>query len=281
MNATVRLKRSLMLVTLTTLIWCGLPANGQNSNSGSNDTSKAQLANFDRFLDNHAEIAEQLRKDPSLVKNPEFREKHPALREYWQEHPEIREEISENPNAFMRQEERYDRHEEDRDGDIRHRQLASFDRFLDGHPEVAEQLRKDPSLVKNEEFREKHPALQEYWQQHPEVREEISENPNAFMKQEERFDRHEEDRDHDRDLDGFGHFLEGHSAIAQQLSRNPKLANSQEFVSSHPELQVYLDANPSVKHQLTENAGAVLTRVQPMNQNRAVKTFGTEPVPKQ
>ena len=39
------------------------------------------------------------------------------------------------------------------------RQLAGFDNFLDTHPEVAEQLRREPSLVNNEEFVENHPAL--------------------------------------------------------------------------------------------------------------------------
>src|SRR5260370_6601033 len=61
-------------------------------------------------------------------------------------------------------------------------QLAGFDNFLDSHPEVAEQLRRDPSLVNNQEFVENHPALQEYLQQHPEVREQISQNPNGFMR---------------------------------------------------------------------------------------------------
>src|SRR5580700_4493778 len=35
----------------------------------------------------------------------------------------------------------------DRDDDATRRQLAGFDKFLDSHPEVAEQLRKNPSLV--------------------------------------------------------------------------------------------------------------------------------------
>src|SRR5260370_29622861 len=68
-------------------------------------------------------------------------------------------------------------------------QLASFDSFLDSHPEVAEQVRQNPSLVNNEDFVEAHPALQQYLQQHPEIREQISQNPNGVMRQEQRFDR--------------------------------------------------------------------------------------------
>src|ERR1700733_9436251 len=62
----------------------------------------------------------------------------------------------------------------DRDDDATRRQLASFDAFLDSHPEVAEQLRKDSSLVNKPEFIAAHPQLQEYLQQHPEIRQELS-----------------------------------------------------------------------------------------------------------
>lgn len=246
-----------------------------------NDTTQRQLADMDHFLDGHPEIAEQLRKDPSLINNKEFVANHPTLQQWLQEHPGVREEVSENPNAFMRQEERYDRRE-DRyrgDRDTTRQELASMDRFLDSHSEIAEQLRKDPSLVNNAEFVANHPALQQYLQQHPGVREEITENPNAFMRQEQRYDRREDatsyrDRDRDRDrmttnlgdrdrdggeMSSFGEFLRGHSTVADQLSKDPTLANNKEFLASHPELQDYLKDHPGVQQQLTENPQAVMT----------------------
>src|SRR6202011_1311021 len=88
------------------------------------------------------------------------------------------------------------------DSDTTRRQLADFDRFLDGYPEVASQLRQDPSLVNNPEFVENHSQLQQYLQQHPEVSEEIKENPNAVMNREQRYERHDADsdrRDNDND----------------------------------------------------------------------------------
>jgi hypothetical protein len=87
------------------------------------------------------------------------------------------------------------------DNDTTRREVASFDQFLDSHPEISEQIRKDPSLVNNEEFVEKHPALHDYLQDHPRVREEVKENPNAFMHRERRYERSEADRDRDRDRD--------------------------------------------------------------------------------
>jgi|HubBroStandDraft_4_1064222.scaffolds.fasta_scaffold00057_32 hypothetical protein len=222
------------------------------------DTTRGELARFDQFLDSHREIAEQLRKDPSLVNNPQFESSHPALHTYLQDHPQIREELKENPNAFMRQEDRYDRHEGGRN-DITRGELARFDQFLDSHREVAEQLRKDPSLVNNGEFTKNHPALYAYLQDHPEIREEIKENPNAFMRQEDRYDRQENGRGNDRDRDSheqaarFGQFLNGHSNVADQLSKDPSLVKNQEFMENHPELRDYLKDNPDVQKELMAN----------------------------
>src|SRR5258708_13467765 len=67
-----------------------------------------------------------------------------------------------------------------------------MDRFMDSHPEIAEQLRKNPSLVNNEEFVENHPALQQFLATHPGVREEFKENPNGFMSRTQNFDRRED-----------------------------------------------------------------------------------------
>jgi len=230
---------------------------------------------MDWFMDRHPEIAEQLRKDPSLIDNRKWMADHPALQEFLENHPGVREEFKENPNAFMRHEERYDRREGD--NDTTRRELAGMDRFLDSHREIAEQLRKDPSLINNREWVEKHPALQEYLQQHPEVREEFKENPNAFMRQEERYDRQEGDRDHDRDrisagdrdrrgdpdgrgeLTSFGQFLGGHSTVAAELSKDPSLVNNKEYMASHPELGEYLKAHPAMSQQLAENPQAVMS----------------------
>ena len=88
----------------------------------------------------------------------------PALQAYLQQHPQVREEIKESPETFMRKENRFDRPEYTRDRDTTRRELANFDQFLDSHRETAEQLRKDPPLVNNEQFVKSHPDLQAYLQ---------------------------------------------------------------------------------------------------------------------
>ncbi len=227
------------------------------------DISRQELARFDQFLDTHRETAEQLRKNPSLVDNEEFVTNHPALQSYLREHPELRSQLKQNPNAFMHQEQRYDRTEDNRDRDIHRQELARFDQFLDSHREVADQLRKDPSLVDNREYVRNHPELQAYLQDHPELSAQLKQDPNAFMHQEDRYDRREDDRDRDRDVNRqelarFDQFLDTHRETAEQLRKDPSLVDNEEFVRNHPALQSYLREHPELREQIKSNPNAFM-----------------------
>ena len=251
---------------LAGLLWIGAPAMAQSNPQSmpaqdaarDNDTTRGELASFDQFLDGHPEIAEQLRKNPSLVNSGDFVKDHPALQTYLRDHKQVREELRENPSAFMHQENRFDRREDARGNDTTRGELASFDRFLDGHREIAEQVRKNPSLVNNQAFVEGHPALLDYLRDHPAVRQEIRENPNAFMSDENRFDRREDGRGRDNDAarsdkDRFDQFLDGHREIAEQVRKNPSLVNDDDFVRNHPDLRAYLQEHPEIRQQAREN----------------------------
>jgi|HubBroStandDraft_6_1064221.scaffolds.fasta_scaffold00197_3 hypothetical protein len=256
------------------------------------DITRGELARFNEFLDSHREIAEQLRKDPSLVDNPEFERNHPALHAYLQDHPEIREQLKEHPDAFMRDEDRYDRREGGHN-DITRGELARFNQFLDSHREIAEQLRRDPSLVDNGEFTRNHPALYAYLQDHPEMRDEIKQNPNVFMRDEERYERQENGHgdDMDRDLHEraarFGQFLNGHTNVGEQLSRDPSLVKNQEFMENHPELRDYLKDNPDVQKELLANPPTFVQSAKQLSGDKArpaqtpTPSSTTDPKPKQ
>jgi phage-related protein len=268
----------LVLLALTTIFWAPTPARAQSQTmspqAGDNDVTHRQLADFDRFLDNHADLASQLRKDPSLINNEEFVENHADLQQYVQQHPEIRQELSQNPNRVMRQENRYDRQEDqardrdpnsdrdrNRDRDVTRTELANMDRFLDSHPEIAEQLKRDPSLVNNKKFTADHPALQQFLAEHPGVREEYKENPNAFMRQENRFDERQDGRDRDvtrTELANMDRFLDSHPEIAEQLKRDPSLVNNKKFTADHPALQQFLAEHPGVREEYKENPNAFM-----------------------
>jgi len=245
---------------------------------------------MDHFMDGHPEIAEQLQKNPSLVNNKEFIEGHPALQQFLKEHPELRQQYQATPNAFMHQEERFDQREDSRqrfDSDVTRGELANMDRFLDAHPEISEELRKNPSSVNNKEFIENHPALQQFLASHPGVREEYKENPNGFMSREQAYDRREDagfGRDHDvthGQLSSFHEFLEGHSNISNELSKNPSLATNEEYLENHSALQTYLKTNPQVREELKENPKAFVKSAQSFDATspNAMSSKGTMKLP--
>ena len=242
----------------------------------SDDIPRRDLARFDQFLDSHREIAEQVRKDPSLLDNRNFVQNHPALQTYLQDNPGVRDQLRQNPNTFMHQEDAYARDAnlrdrdaggQDRDAERRdvtnrdndRRDMANFDRFLGGHREIAEQVRKDPSLLDNRNFVQNHPALQSYFQDNPGVRDQLRQNPNTFMQQEDAYDRDSNVRDrdpmHDHMAD-FGGFLHSHSDLQKDLSRNPSVVKDHEYVQNHAELNAYLNAHPDVRNQLMANPQA-------------------------
>jgi hypothetical protein len=228
-----------------------------------------------------------------LVDNQEYVRNHPELQAYLQEHPELSAQLKQDPNAFMHQEDRYDQRQDNRDRDVNRQELAHFDQFLDSHRETAEQLRKDPSLIDNEEFVRNHPALRTYLQDHPELRAQLKADPNAFMQQEARYARYDNREDGmNRDATGhrqaasFGEFLGGHSEISQRLSEDPTLVKNQEYMENHPELQQYLSAHPEVKQELMANPQTFVKSAQQFsttsNTAPAVKTPVPDPAkPKQ
>ena len=248
---------TLALASLLSTAPAGAQSQGTIPQDRDSDLTRRQLSGLDQFLDGHPELSEQLRKDPSLVNNEEFVENHPALQQYLQNHPEVRQELNQNPNAVMHQEQHFDQREDrqaSRDRDMNRGELASMNSFMDGHPEIAEQIRKDPSLLDNRKFVESHPALQQYLAAHPGVREEVRENPSAFMSAENRYDRREDTRM----ASNMDQFLDGHPEIAQQLRKNPALVNNKEFVENHPALQQFLTNHPELRQEFKSNPNAFM-----------------------
>jgi hypothetical protein len=88
------------------------------------------------------------------------------------------------------------------------------------------------------------------------------------MHQEQQFDRREDtmmgrNRDVNRgELSSFNDFLGNHSNIAGELSKNPSLANNQEYIENHSALRDYLKANPKVHEELSKDPQAFLKSTQ-------------------
>jgi hypothetical protein len=219
---------------------------------GNHDISPREVALMDNFLKNHPEILEQLQKDPHLIDDQKFVADHPELQSFLKDHPELATRFDEFPGAFMRDEDRYLQDHPDISG----REIAIMNSFLVSHPEIAEQLQKDPKLIDDQKWVANHPELQQFLAQHPEVRQQFDEHPYAFMNGEDKYDQHHDITD--REVAMMDGFLNNHPEISEQLQKNPKLIDDQKWVASHPELQQFLSQHPELRQQFDEHPYAFM-----------------------
>jgi hypothetical protein len=154
-------------------------------NGGRTDANRGNVsseeANFDRFMDSHREIAEQVRKDPSLLNNQSFVQNHPALQTYLQQNPGVRERLSEDPKGFTYHADANDHDSNRREPDPMHAHMADFGGFLRSHNDVRIDLSKNPSVIKDHEYVENHAELVAYLDAHPDIRAELMANPQGFV----------------------------------------------------------------------------------------------------
>jgi len=70
------------------------------------------VRNFDAYLDKHPDVRADLERNPKLIDDTAYVNKHPHLKEFLEHHPNTREELRENPQAFMHRENRYEKTED-------------------------------------------------------------------------------------------------------------------------------------------------------------------------
>jgi hypothetical protein len=145
------------------------------------------------------------------------------------------------------------------DHDITRGELDRFDNYLDSHPEVAKDLRHDPSLVNDPRFVNNHPGLKDFLRDHPGVREEIKENPQQFISRERRFQRNGGDISRG-ELARTDNYLDQHPEVAKELSRNPKLVDDPRYVNNHPGLKDFLEDHPKVREDIKSHPNAFMKR---------------------
>jgi hypothetical protein len=278
-----------IVICSTTLAFGILTLPPQAQAAQNPDVTQSEVANFDAFLDAHADIDRDLRANPSLINNAQYLQNHPQLQSYLGAHPRVTAELREDPNFFMRREQRFDAREARRDADrdrdataqnpnpdLRRRDLARMDQFLDQNPDIDRDLQRNPSLINNADYLRDHPLLARYLNQNPAMKEEFKENPNFFMQREQRFDQREADRDRDRDATGqnpnpdlrrrdlarMDQFLDQNPDIDRDLQRNPSLINNADYLRDHPLLARYLNQNPAMKEEFKENPNFFMQREQ-------------------
>ncbi|MFZ0521679.1 MAG: hypothetical protein WAL95_11685 [Candidatus Acidiferrales bacterium] len=66
------------------------------------DRDESSHRQFGEFLGGHADVSRQLSKNPSLVKNHEYMDNHPELRDYLKSHPDVQQRLTADPDNFVK-----------------------------------------------------------------------------------------------------------------------------------------------------------------------------------
>jgi hypothetical protein len=149
--------------------------------------NEGAVGRFDQgYLDQHQEVAQQLASNPDLIDNPRYLANHPGLQEYLNSHPGIRQDLRQHPYKFMKSEDQLNGYGP-RNGPLA--PYASSDNFLTSHPEVEQQLNRNPKLVDNPQYLAQHPGLEDYLKAHPYAQKRWDSHPYAYMHREDQYQR--------------------------------------------------------------------------------------------
>ena len=122
------------------------------------DTQPAEKWN--RELAANPNFADRYRQNPSIVNDSNLRDSEPEIAEFLRTNPDVRPYL----DSYASRSSYRDDHDEDFRGD------TGLDAFMASHPNIARQLRDNPSLINDENFIRSHPNLHEYLRTHPEAR---------------------------------------------------------------------------------------------------------------
>jgi hypothetical protein len=120
------------------------------------------LREFDRFLDHHPLLEDQLRLDGRLIANQAFLAKTPELRDFLRANPNVGDGLKVYPRYFLnrallRQ----------ASTPLSFVELAPFKDLFQQEPKLERELTRNPQLVRDPAFHESHPELREFFVRNP------------------------------------------------------------------------------------------------------------------
>jgi phage-related protein len=241
---------------------------GERPSRPQTSPATGEIVGFDRFLDRHPEIGQQLSSNPSLITNTQYLEQHPGLRAYLDDHPAVKKEVIETPSYFVRREgqTRYDALEARRPRELGTDQMAgsssqrpsitglpiltaseiaSFDQFLSEHKRINKDLKKNPVRVNDTNYLRKNRDLQDYLNQHAGLREELRQHPTYLMNRRNRYELSvAEQTIYTRSSD------RPNSASSMTRLSQKDLRATDRFLEKHKNINNDLEKNPSLAADL-------------------------------
>jgi len=122
------------------------------------DTRPAEKWN--REMAANPNFADRYRDNPNIINDSDLRHSEPEIAEFLRTNPDVQPYL----NSYARRSDR-----DSRDDDFR-ADSGGLDSFMASHPNVARQLRDNPSLINDPNFVKNHPNLHEYLRNHPDAR---------------------------------------------------------------------------------------------------------------
>ena len=154
-----------------------------------------------------------------------------------------------------------------KDVTISQAEIGQLDRFLDTHPDIAEAIAKNPSLIDTEAYIATQPALRAFLQDHPEIRADLRTNPRVMLKDLVRLDTAEAastrpatraDALSVSQVNALDSFMDAHPVIAKQLEANPSLINDKKYLNDNPDLVTFLRDHPDLRLDWRSNPQAAM-----------------------
>jgi len=120
---------------------------------------------FDRFLDHHPLLEDDLRLAPALVEDKEFLEKNPEFRDFLSANPAVLQGLKRFPRYFL-----FRALLRQASVPVRHFGIGKLKEVLDKDPSLEKALVQTPDLIRDRAFLEKHTALLDLIRQNPALR---------------------------------------------------------------------------------------------------------------
>ncbi|HEY6293143.1 MAG TPA: hypothetical protein VI455_16450 [Terriglobia bacterium] len=166
------------------------PAQGSSATSPPTPNPEAGRARaldaFDNFMQTHPDTAKEIQSNPSLLGNSQYLSQHPELQTFMNNHPNLAKAGASNPQRLMSVDQKF----RQSGMAVDQTQTKSYDDFMHSHPQVAEQVKKDPSLANNAEFIQSHPQYEQYLKDHPDIKTDLQQHPEHFLNRAATYNEH-------------------------------------------------------------------------------------------
>jgi hypothetical protein len=124
-------------------------------------TVRRALREFDRFLDHHPLLEDDLRLNPALIRDSNYLKKNPELRTFAGANPDVLSGLKIFPRFFL-----FRAVLREANAPLRYADIAQLKDVLDQQPALERALNQNPELIRDPAFLQAHAPLREFFTQH-------------------------------------------------------------------------------------------------------------------